>query len=98
MLIRKNTSNVFSSCCPFEKNMLSNDCLGFFGADAILAHAKTWDLDCENVPGISRTLRSALTSTEKVNTFKSPEMCLSYLNSDIAPDVYNYFSGIFSLF
>ena len=30
--------------------MLSNVCLGFFGADAILAHAKA----CENVPGVPR--------------------------------------------
>ena len=44
MLIKKNTLNVLSSCCPFEKKMLSNVCLGFFGADAILAHAKAWDL------------------------------------------------------
>ena len=44
MLIQKNTFNGLSSCCPFEKNMLSNVCLGFFGADAILAHAKAWDL------------------------------------------------------
>ena len=29
--------------------------------------------------------------------FKTPEMCL-YLDSDILPDVYNYFLGIFSLF
>ena len=43
MLIKKNTLNVLSSCCPFEKKMLSNVCLGFFGADAILAHAKAWD-------------------------------------------------------
>ena len=26
------------------KNVLSNVCLGFFGADAILAHTKAWDL------------------------------------------------------
>ena len=29
----------------------------------------------------------------RVDTFKTPAMCL-YLDSDIAPDVYNYFSGI----
>ena len=33
----------------------------------------------------------------RVNTFKTPEMCL-YLDSDIAPDVYNYFSGIIHYF
>ena len=33
----------------------------------------------------------------RVNTFKTPEMCL-YLDSDIAPDFYNYFSGIFHYF
>ena len=33
----------------------------------------------------------------RVNTFKTPEICL-YLDSDIAPDVYNYFSGIFHNF
>ena len=44
MMIQKSTFNVLSSCCPFEKNMLSNVCLGFFGVDAILAHAKAWDL------------------------------------------------------
>ena len=44
MLIKKNTFSVLSSSSPFEKNMLSNVCLGFFGADAILLNAKAWDL------------------------------------------------------
>ena len=30
--------------CPFEKNMLGNVTLSFFGMDVILAHAKAWDL------------------------------------------------------
>ena len=39
---QKNTFHVLSSSSPFEKNVLSNVCLGFFGADAILEHAKAW--------------------------------------------------------
>ena len=34
----------FKFMLSFKKNVLSNVCLGFFGADAILAHAKAWDL------------------------------------------------------
>ena len=75
----------------FWKNMLSNVCLGFFGADAILAQAKAWDLVDPSI------YFNFLYFHWKVNTFKTPEMCL-YLDLDIAPDVYNYFSGIFSLF
>ena len=44
MLIQKNTFNVLSSSSPFEKNVPSNVCLGFFAADAILEHPKAWDL------------------------------------------------------
>ena len=44
MMIQKNTFNVLSSSCPFEKKCSAIVCLGFFGADAILAHAKAWDL------------------------------------------------------
>ena len=40
MLIKKNTFSVLSSSSPFEKNMLSNVCLGLLDADAILEHAK----------------------------------------------------------
>ena len=43
MPIQKNTFNVLNSCCP-SKTVVSNVCLSFFGADAILAHAKAWDL------------------------------------------------------
>ena len=43
MLIQKNTFNISSSSSPF-KNVLNNVCLGFFGAGAILEHAKAWDL------------------------------------------------------
>ena len=43
MLTQKNTFNVLSLSSPFEKNVLSNVCLGFFGSDTILAHAKDWD-------------------------------------------------------
>ena len=44
MMIQKNTFNVLSSSSPFEKNVLSNVCLSFFGADAILERAEAWDL------------------------------------------------------
>ena len=80
--------------------MLSNVCLGFFGVDAILAHAKAWDLvfwKCPRRFHDPSICFNFLYFHRKVNMFKSAEMCL-YLDSDIAPDVYNYFSGIFSLF
>ena len=44
MLIQKNTFIVLSSCCPFEKTCSAMSALVFFGADAILANAKAWDL------------------------------------------------------
>ena len=40
----KNTFNVLSSCCPFEKTCSAMSALVLFGADAILANAKAWDL------------------------------------------------------
>ena len=63
--------------------MLSNACLGFFGEDAILAHAKAWDLvkmsQAFQDPSICFNF---LYFQRKVNTFKTPEMCL-YLDSDV---------------
>ena len=45
MLIQKNTFNVLSSCCHFEKRRSAMPvCLDFFGVDAILAYAEDWDL------------------------------------------------------
>ena len=67
--------------------MLSNVCLGFFGADAILANVKGWDLVLWKCPRRSMTLRShsicfnLLYFHWKVNMFKTPEMCF-YLDSD----------------
>ena len=72
----------------FWNNMLSNVCLGYFGTDAILANVKAWDLVLWKCPRRSTTLRSQsicfnfLYFNWKVNTFKTPEMCL-YLDSDI---------------
>ena len=62
--------------------------LVFFGADAILANAKAWDLVLWKCPRRSTTLRSHsicfnfLYFPWKVNTFKTPEMCL-YLDSEV---------------
>ena len=67
------------------KNVLSNVCLSFFGADAILGHAKACDLVLWNCHRRSMTLRSASTFLYfhgKVNTFKTPLMCL-YVDSGI---------------
>ena len=58
----------------FWKIMLSNVCLSFFAADAILAHAKEWDLVLWKCPRRSTTLRSAstfYTSTKRLNTERS---------------------------
>ena len=44
MLIQKNTFNVISSCCPFKKTYSAMSASVFFGTDAILAHAKAWNL------------------------------------------------------
>ena len=68
MLIKKNTFNVLS-----WKNMLSNVCLGFFGADAILEHAKAWDLVLWKCQRRSTALRSAstfYTSPERLTRLK----------------------------
>ena len=68
--------------------MLGNVCLGFFGADAILEHAKVWDLVLWKCPRRSTTLQSPstfYTSTERFKpseTFKTSEMCLN-LDSDV---------------
>ena len=51
--------------------------------DAILAHAKAWDLVRWKCPRHSTTLRSASYFQQKVNTLKTPEMCLG-LDSDIS--------------
>ena len=69
---KTNTFNVLSSCCPI-KNMLSNVCLGFFGTNAILAHAKAWDLVLWKCPRRSTTLPSATTfrtSTKRLTLLK----------------------------
>ena len=84
----------------FWKNVLSNVCLGFFGADAILANAKAWDLVLWKCPRHSTTLRSHsiwfyfLYFHWKVNTFKTPEMCL-YLDSEVSA---GWFTIIFHYF
>ena len=78
----------FKFMLAFWKNVLSNVCLGFFGADAILANAKAWGLVLWKCPRRSTTLRSHsicfnfLYFHWKVNMFKTPEMCL-YLDSDV---------------
>ena len=59
--------------------MQSNVCLGFFGVDTILAHAKAWDLVLWKCPRHSTTLRSASTF---ILPPKTPEKCL-YLDSDV---------------
>ena len=76
-----------------------------FGADAILAHAKAWDLVLWTCPRRSTTLWSRwshgfnlLYFHQKVNTFKTPEMCL-YLDSDVwAGCVTIIFAGSFHYF
>ena len=63
--------------------MISNVCLNFFGTEVILAHAKAWDL----VLWMSKAFHNPLICFnffyfhQKVNKFKTPEMCL-YLHSD----------------
>ena len=57
----------------FWKNVLGNVCLSFFGADAILEHAKAWDLVLWKCPRHSTTLRSTsifYTSTERLTRLK----------------------------
>jgi len=58
-----------------------------FVADAILAHAKAWDLVLWKCPRCSMTLWFSICFNflyfhRKVNTFKTPEMCL-YLDSHV---------------
>ena len=70
----------------FRKNMLSNVCLCFFGVDAILAHAKAWDLVLWNIPGAPRSFdllqHFIRTSTERLTCLKVLKMCLS-LNTNV---------------
>ena len=94
----------FKSCCPFEKNVLSNVCLGFFGADSILANVKAWDLVLWKCPRYSTTLWSHSICFNffyfhwKVNKFKTPEMCL-HVDSDIRAGWFTIiFSGSFHYF
>ena len=54
MLTQKNTFNVLSLSSPFEKNVLSNVCLGFFGSDTIWHMRKPGIESCEIVPGVRR--------------------------------------------
>ena len=61
MLIKKKCIQCFKLKFSFRKNVLSNVCLGFFGADAILEHTKAWDLVLWKCPRRSTTLRSAST-------------------------------------
>ena len=64
----------------FWKNMLSNVCLSFFGVDAILAHAKAWDLvlwKCPRSfhdPSIFNFL--IYTSTERLTPLNLPKCAL----------------------
>ena len=84
----------------FKKNVHSNVCLGFFGTDTILAHAKAWDLVCKNVPDVQRPfdLLQLLYFHRRVNTFKTPEMCL-YLDSDVWAKCFTIiFGGSFHYF
>ena len=69
----------------WKKRAVSNVCLGFFGPDAILAHAKAWDLVLWKCPRRSTILRSAstfYTSTQRLTRLKLLKMCL-YLDSDV---------------
>ena len=74
---------LFFSLSWVWKNMLCNVCLGFFGADVILSHAKVWDLAIRKCPGRSTTQRSNMTSTACRNGFKIPEMCRFTLTSTV---------------
>ena len=88
MLIQKKYIQCFQFMMSFWKNMLSNVCLGFFGKDTIFAHAKAWYLVLWKCLRRSMTLWSHsfyfdfLYFHWKVNTFKTPEMCL-YLDSEV---------------
>ena len=82
------------------KNVFSNACLGFFGADAILGHAKAWDLvlwfTLWKCPGRSMTLRSASTFKGQY-IWNSLNVSLRWLRH-LSRMFDNYFCGIFSLF
>ena len=81
--------------------MLRNVCLGFFGVDAILAHAKAWDLVMRKCPRHLQPfdlLQLFIYFHRKVKTFKTPEMCL-YLDSDIWDGCFTIiFEGSFPYF
>ena len=74
-----------------------------FGADAILAHTKAWDLVLIKMSQAfhdfrSRPSASTLYFHRKVNTFKTPEMCL-YLDSDFWAGCFTIiFAGSFHYF
>ena len=73
MLIQKKYIQCFKFKFSFWKNVLSNVCLGLLDADAILEHAKAWDLVLWKCSRRSTTLRSAstfYTSTERLTRLK----------------------------
>ena len=78
--------------------MLSNVCLGFFGADASLAHAKAWDLvlwKCPRRFHDPSICFNFLYFHRQVNTFKSPEMCLySVLRLRYCAGCFHYFKPV----
>ena len=85
MLIQANTFNVLSSCCPLKKTCTA------ISASVSLAQTPFWHMQkpgiqsCENVPHVQRPfdLLQLLYFHLRVNTFKTPEMCL-YLDSDVS--------------
>ena len=87
----KNKHSMFFLCSLHGewKNVLSNVCLGFFGADAILAHAKDWDLvlwkmsQAFHGPSFTSICFIFLYFCRKVNTIKTSGMCL-YLDSFVS--------------
>ena len=81
MLIQKKYIQCFKFKFSFWKNVLSNVCLGFFNVDAILAHAKAWDLVLWKCPRRSTTLRSAstfYTSAKRLTHLKLLKCALTY--------------------
>ena len=77
MLIQKNTFSVLSSSSPFEKTCSA------MSASVSLVWTPFWHmrkpgiLSCENVPGVPRPFCfNFLYFHRKVNTFKTPKMCL----------------------
>ena len=83
----------------FCKNVLSNVCLGFFGVDAILEHAKAWDLVLWKCSRRSTTLPSAstfYTSTERLTRLK---LLKCALDSDVWAGCFTIiFAGSFHYF